>query len=99
MPITSTTIRADKRLKMEQQDDTKLYNKNAKPYLEKAFVNSRISLHNEFTKANLKVGRDTLFNILRKHHMLTLRKKPTYKTTNSMHRFYKYKNIIKDLSK
>lgn len=29
--------------------------------------------------------------------MLTLRKKPSYKTTNSYHRFYKYKNIIKDL--
>ena len=29
--------------------------------------------------------------------MLTLRKKPTYKTTNSLHRFYKYKNCIKDL--
>ena len=30
------------------------------------------SLYDEFTKANLKVGRDTLFNILRKHNMLTL---------------------------
>lgn len=29
--------------------------------------------------------------------MLTLRKKPSYKTTNSYHRFYKYNNIIKDL--
>lgn len=55
------------------------------------------SLDPEFNKANLKVGRDTLFNILRKHNMLTLRKKPTYRTTNSLHRFYKYHNIIKDL--
>ena len=55
------------------------------------------SLDNEFTKANLKVGRDTLFNVLRKHNMLTLRKKTSAKTTNSYHRFYKYKNIIKDL--
>jgi transposase InsO family protein len=29
--------------------------------------------------------------------MLTLRKKPSYRTTNSLHRFYKYKNGIKDL--
>lgn len=29
--------------------------------------------------------------------MLTLRKKPSYRTTNSYHRFYKYNNIIKDL--
>jgi putative transposase len=55
------------------------------------------SLDPEFTKANLKVGRDTLFNILRKHNMLTLRKKYSSRTTNSLHRFYKYKNIIKDL--
>jgi len=55
------------------------------------------SLENEFLKANLKVGRDTLFNLLRKHQMLTLRKKYSTRTTNSLHRFYKYKNIIKDL--
>ena len=55
------------------------------------------SLKDEFAKANLKVGRDTLFNILRKHHMLTLRKKYSTRTTNSLHRFHKYKNIIKDV--
>jgi len=55
------------------------------------------SLKNEFNKTNLKVGRDTLFNVLRKYQMLTLRKKYSSRTTNSLHRFYKYKNIIKDL--
>lgn len=55
------------------------------------------SLDEEFTIANLKVGRDTLFNVLRKHQMLTLRKKYSSRTTNSYHRFYKYNNIIKDL--
>ena len=59
--------------------------------------NLKISLKNEFDKANLKVGRDTLFNILRKHNMLITRKKPSYRTTNSFHRFYKHKNIIKDV--
>ena len=55
------------------------------------------SLDNEFTKANLKIGRDTLFNVLRKHNMLTLRKKTSARTTNSYHRFYKYNNLIKDM--
>lgn len=55
------------------------------------------SLEIEFKKANIKVGRDLLFNTLRKHNMLTLRKKYSARTTNSMHRFYKYNNIIKDL--
>ena len=55
------------------------------------------SLDIDFNKANIKVGRDTLFNILRKYQMLTLRKKTSARTTNSYHRFYKYNNIIKDL--
>jgi len=54
-------------------------------------------LKQDFEKQHLKVGRDTLFNILREHKMLTLRKKYSARTTNSLHRFYKYKNVIKDL--
>ena len=55
------------------------------------------SLNTEFERANVKVGIDTLFSILRKHQMLTLRKKYSARTTNSLHRFYKYKNIIQDI--
>jgi putative transposase len=55
------------------------------------------SLKVEFKKHHLKVGRDTLFKILRDHNMLTLRKKYSARTTNSYHRFHKYKNIIKEL--
>lgn len=55
------------------------------------------SLDVDFANAHLKIGRDTLFNILRKHNMLTLRKKYSSRTTNSLHRFHKYKNIIRDV--
>jgi transposase InsO family protein len=55
------------------------------------------SVNIDFTKANIKVGRDTLFNILRKHQMRTLRWKTSARTTNSYHRFYKYNNSIKNL--
>ena len=55
------------------------------------------SLNQEFEKQQLKVGRDTLFKVLREHQMLTLRKKYSARTTNSYHRFYKYSNIIKDV--
>ena len=55
------------------------------------------SLNKDFQKQQLKVGRDTLFNVLRKNQMLTLRKKYSARTTNSYHRFYKYNNIIKDI--
>lgn len=54
-------------------------------------------MNTEFERANVKVGIDTLFSILRKHQMLTLRKKYSARTTNSLHRFYKYKNIIQDI--
>lgn len=55
------------------------------------------SLNIDFQKQQLKVGRDTLFKVLREHQMLTLRKKYSARTTNSYHRFYKYNNIIKDV--
>jgi putative transposase len=55
------------------------------------------SLNCDFEKQHLKVSRNTLFNVLREHKMLTLRKKYSAKTTNSYHRFYKYNNIIKDV--
>jgi len=55
------------------------------------------SLNNDFEKQHLKLGRDTLFKVLREHNMLTLRKKYSCRTTNSYHRFYKYNNIIKDI--
>ena len=56
------------------------------------------SLDIDFAKANLKVGRDTLFKVLRDHNMLTLRKKYSVRTTNSLHRFRKYKNMAKDVT-
>lgn len=55
------------------------------------------SLEPDFEQANLKVGRDTLFNILRKHDMLVQRKRYSSKTTYSFHRFHKYKNLVKDM--
>ncbi|MDO6792220.1 IS3 family transposase [Tamlana sp. 1_MG-2023] len=88
--------RANKRLKTEQQI-IKIVKKRRKSLPREGVRKLKKSLYDEFTKANLKVGRDTLFNVLRKHNMLTLRKKYSSRTTNSLHRFYKYKNIIKDL--
>lgn len=53
------------------------------------------SLKTDFKKSNLKIGRDQLFKILRKNRLLVKRKKYSSRTTNSYHRFYKYKNSIK----
>lgn len=48
-------------------------------------------------QAEIKVGRDGLFRILRERHMLVGRKKTTFKTTNSYHHFHKYSNLVKGM--
>lgn len=44
------------------------------------------------------IGRDKFFDILRRNDLLVKRKKSYTKTTNSFHRFRKWKNQIKDLT-
>jgi transposase InsO family protein len=41
-------------------------------------------------------GRDKFFDLLRNNGLLVSRKRSYVKTTNSYHRFHKYKNLIKD---
>ena len=55
------------------------------------------ALQPSFQAAELKIGRDNLFDILREHDMLVKRKKATCRTTYSYHRFYKYNNLVKDM--
>ena len=43
------------------------------------------------------MGRDKLFTFLRQEKMLVKKKKNYTKTTDSFHRFHKYKNIIIDI--
>lgn len=55
------------------------------------------ALQDTFGEAQIKIGRDSLFAILREHNMLVRRKKVSCRTTNSYHRFYKYNNLVKDI--
>jgi len=55
------------------------------------------TLQEQFISEDIKVGRDRLFDILRENKMLIRRKRAYTKTTNSFHRFHKYKNLIKDM--
>jgi putative transposase len=55
------------------------------------------SLGESFEKQGLKIGRDCLLDLLRKHGMLVYKKRSFVKTTDSNHPFHKYKNMIKDL--
>jgi len=46
---------------------------------------------------DFQIGRDKLFDILRKNRLLVRRRKSYKKTTNSYHRFKKHPNLIKEL--
>ncbi len=45
---------------------------------------------------DLEIGRDKLFDILRDKELLVKKKKKNIRTTQSVHRFKKYKNLIKE---
>lgn len=55
------------------------------------------SLSESFEEQGVKIGRDCLLAILRRHGMLVYKKRSFVKTTDSNHPFHKYKNLIKDL--
>lgn len=52
----------------------------------------------DFKDANIKIGRDKLFNILRVNKRLIKPRKISCRTTNSYHHFHKYSNLIKDFT-
>ena len=83
--------------KQMESDVIKLVNQSRKILPREGTRKLMKSLHNDFQKQHLKVGRDQLFRILRNNGLLVRRKKYSSRTTNSYHRFYKYNNIIKDL--
>ena len=56
------------------------------------------ALNSSFEERCIKVGRDKLFDILKEHDMLIKRKKSSCRTTDSYHRFHKYKNLVKDMT-
>jgi transposase InsO family protein len=52
----------------------------------------------ELEDMGFKFGRDRFFDLLRRERLLIRRKRKYIKTTNSYHRFRKYRNLIKDFS-
>jgi putative transposase len=50
----------------------------------------------DLDKLEDSIGRDKFFDILRKHGLLVRRRKKYVTTTNSYHRFHKYKNKLKE---
>jgi transposase InsO family protein len=54
-------------------------------------------LRQEFVRLDIKIGRDALFNYLRKEHLLVKPKRSYTKTTNSKHWLRKHPNLLKEL--
>lgn len=50
----------------------------------------------EMQRSNIKMGRDALFDLLSDNQLLVRKRKRKIKTTNSYHRYHKYKNLVKD---
>ena len=53
-------------------------------------------LKSDMDKVRENIGRDKFFDILRKHELLVKRRKKYVRTTDSYHRFHKYKNKLKE---
>ncbi len=53
-------------------------------------------LKEQMRAQNIKMGRDKFFDFLRANSLLVPRLKNFHITTNSNHRFHKYKNLVKD---
>lgn len=56
-------------------------------------------LHDRFLEAGLKLGRDGLFDTLRRAHMLVHPPRCYRKTTNSRHWLFKHPNLVKERPK
>ena len=59
-----------------------------------------IKLHKELklemSKIGIKMGRDRFYQVMRMNNLLVTKTKRFHITTDSRHRFFKYKNLIKD---
>ena len=55
-------------------------------------------LQESFNNEGIKMGRDSLFRLLRQEFLLIQKKRKYTITTNSKHFMHKHPNLIKDLS-
>ncbi len=55
-------------------------------------------LQKDLKEHGIKIGRDSLFDMLRDYNLLIRQRRRKAITTNSKHRFYKFNNLIKELN-
>ncbi len=92
-----------KRIKSNQKNNYKedliveLVKKKRKLWKRGSGRNLHISLEEEFSQHNIKIGRDRFFDILRANDLLLSKKRRKTRTTYSYHHFRKYPNLIKEI--
>ena len=86
MSICKYNRRAEQRKSVEQQI-IHIVKKRSKSFLREGVRKLMKSLKHDYFIIGIKVGRHTLFNVLREYRMLTLRKKHSVRTTNFLASF------------
>lgn len=57
-----------------------------------------LDIVDKLKQSNIKMGRDKFLKFCREHHLLVPRTRRSFITTDSNHHYYKWPNLIKDLS-
>lgn len=85
---------------MEQVNETvlKLVSERRKELPREGVRKLHKAISQQLLENNIQFGRDRLFNLLRENNLLIRPKKNYIRTTHSWHRFYKYSNLIKDMT-
>lgn len=91
-----TRFKAQTQVKMERAKSLVLHLRRQMPRLgtRKLYY----LLRDDFSRGQIKMGRDKLFDFLRSEGLLILRRKKYTVTTNSKHWMRKYPNLIKDIN-
>jgi len=58
----------------------------------------QVVLEDDLAEAGVRIGRDRLFGLLSRHHLLVRRRRRSCRTTDSRHRFRVYGNLLKEMT-
>ena len=92
-----------KKIKTKEQQDIQvslvldLVKEKRKLWKKGSGRNLHAALKTEFSRHNVKMGRDKFFGLLRNNGLLIKKKHRRTRTTFSYHHFHKYPNLIRDL--
>ncbi len=90
-------VKKDQTQNENEEQIIKLVRVKRKPMARLGTVKLYHLIKKDLIKMGIKCGRDKVFFVLRKNNMLVKKLKNYTRTTNSYHRFFKYKNLVQGL--